>query len=89
MINNGQEFWTYELSADTITITQDMGLTALSFVLVSGNGTYQGSAKAGSIVSTPISMTQGQPITITTDSNNPISNWTITTDGVVSIIGKP
>lgn len=48
MINNGQEFWTYELSADTITITQDMGLTALSFVLVSGNGTYQGSAKAGS-----------------------------------------
>lgn len=89
MINNGQEFWTYELSADTITITQDMGLTALSFVLVSGNGTYLGSAKAGSIVSTPIAMTQGQPITITTDSNNPISNWTITTDGVVSIIGKP
>lgn len=89
MINNGQEFWTKELSADTITITDAFGLTALSFVLISGTGTYQGSVSCGGVPPTAINMVVGQSVTVTTDSNNPINNFTITTTGVVAIIGKP
>jgi hypothetical protein len=88
-MNNGQEFWTKELSVGSITITDVFGLTALSFVLISGTGTYEGSVTVGGVPSTAINMVIGQPVTITTDSNNPINGFTITTTGVVAIIGKP
>lgn len=84
----GKDFWTYKLSNDTLVITNDFGLTTLSLVLLSGTGTIQGNLVANGISSEPLDLVIGQPVLIPTDNLSLINNWTISTTGVINLIGK-
>lgn len=83
-----QNLWTYQLSNSTITIDDTYGLTAVSLVLNSGTGTFQGGANLNNgIGSLPIDLVIGQPVTIPSNSGTPLNNLEITTTGVLAIIG--
>jgi hypothetical protein len=88
MNNLNQKIWTYELSAGSITIDSSYGLVILSFTLISGLGTYTGSALANGVASTPVNLALGQAVTISSDGTLPIDGFTINTTGVIAIIGK-
>lgn len=82
-------FWTYTLTNSTIVIDTTYNLSQISFELVSGAATFTGTAQAGSTPSAPISLVEGNPITLSSASPNLITGITITaTVGVVVIIGK-
>lgn len=84
-----QKTWTYQISAGSLTITNDFGLVKLSIVLQSGTGTIVGTELCNGIASTPINLVIGQPILVTGDTSGvPISEYTITTTGVVALIGQ-
>lgn len=83
-----QELWTYEINNDTLLIDSNYGLTKISVVLNSGSGTITGDLQlANGVSSAPITMVIGQPITIPSNSGVPLNNITITTTGVVAILG--
>ena len=83
-----QNLWTYELSNATIVIDNSYGLTAISLVLLSGTGTMLGGASLNNgAISTQISLVVGQPLTIPSQSGANLNNLTITTTGIVNIIG--
>lgn len=84
---SNQAFWTYELNNDTLVITEDFGLIGLSITLISGTGQVDGGLTlSNGFASTPINLTIGQPINLFVNTL-PINNWTITTTGVVQLIG--
>jgi hypothetical protein len=83
-----QNLWTYELSNATIVIDDSYGLTAISLVLNSGTGTLLGGASLNNgAVSTQIDLVVGQPLSIPSQGGANLDNITITTTGIVSIIG--
>jgi hypothetical protein len=83
-----QKLWTRQISNTTLLIDENYGLTAVSIILNSGTGTIVGGAiLSNGVTSTPINLVIGQPITLLSDSNNPLAGITITTTGVVAIIG--
>jgi hypothetical protein len=84
----GKIFWTYKLVNDSLVVTTDYGLTALSLILVSGSGSVQGSLICNGIESTSIDLEIGVPILISTESLSLIDEWTITTSGTINIIGR-
>jgi hypothetical protein len=84
-----QKTWTYKLSASSLTITNDFGLVKLSIVLQTGTGTILGSELCNGIASVPIDLVVGQPILVLGDTSGvPISDYTITTTGIVALIGQ-
>jgi hypothetical protein len=84
-----QKTWTYQISASSLTITNDFGLVKLSIVLQSGTGTLVGTELCNGVASIPINLVVGQPILVTGDTSGvPISEYTITTTGVVALIGQ-
>lgn len=83
-----QKLWTRQISNTTLLIDENYGLTAVSIILNSGTGTIVGgTVLSNGVASTPINLIIGQPITLLSDSNNPLAGITITTTGVVAIIG--
>jgi hypothetical protein len=83
-----QNIFTYQLSAGTLIIDTTYGLTAISMVLTSGTGSFTGLLVLNNgVMSTPIDLVLNQPISIPSSSGAPLNNLTITTTGVVSIIG--
>jgi hypothetical protein len=83
-----QNLWTYELNNSTLAIDETFGLTALSIVLVSGTGTLLGNGGLNNgLVSTPIILAVGQPITIASPSGAVFQQLSIATTGVMNIIG--
>ena len=84
----GKEFWTYQLNSDEIVITSDFGLTAISIVLVSGDGTVTGSLVCDGLASMNLFLTIGQPLLISTDALNFVNNIRIKTDGVINLVGR-
>jgi hypothetical protein len=89
MINGiTQNIFTYQLNASSITIDETYGLTAVSMVLTAGTGSFAGTAfLANGVASTPIDLVINQPISIPSQSGAPLTNLTITTTGIVSILG--
>ena len=84
-----QKTWTYKISASSLTITKDFGLTKLSIVLQTGTGTLLGSELCNGVASVPIDLVVGQPILVLGDTSGvPISDYTITTTGIVALIGQ-
>ena len=55
---------TYVLSADTLTILAEMGVTSISVLLVSGAVTVKGSLALGNRQSDPISLSSGTPLNV-------------------------
>ena len=83
-----QNLWTYEINNDTLVIDETFGLTQLSFVLNSGTGQFSGSLQlTNGVSSEPINMVVGQPITIPSNSGTALNNITISTTGIVAILG--
>lgn len=83
-----QNIWTYELNSSTILIDSNYGLTALSLVLVSGTGTILGGASLiNGVGSSQINLVVGQALTIPSQSGANLNNLTISTTGVINIIG--
>ena len=75
---------TFQLSASTLSIVAEWGVTKISLLLVSGTVTYTGSMKLGSTSSSAITLTE-TPLTLSFDF--PIDGFTIdATSGVVIII---
>jgi hypothetical protein len=87
-----KQFWTFVLDNDSITITSDLGLSALSIVLVSGTGTVQGGLtiqdNSGVYASVPLDLVINQPILLPADGLAIISNIEIVTNGVINLVGK-
>jgi len=83
-----QGIWSYELNNNTITIDSSFGLTIISFVLTSGAGSFQGSLSASGIPSAPITLVVGETVTLTGDNGFILNGITITTTGIVSIVGR-
>lgn len=61
---NATKIFSKQITNGTFTITADMGFVVASFVLVSGLGTFTGARRIGGVLSDPIDMTVGQPITV-------------------------
>lgn len=83
-----QNIWTYKLTAGTLNIDADYGLLIVSILLESGTGTVTGTALLNGVASVPIDLTVGVPVTISTDGNTILGDVSITTTGVISIIGR-
>lgn len=83
-----QPIWTYTLNNDSLTINESNNLVVLSICLQSGTGTILGSGNAGSLFSNDIALVVGQPVTFSGEGGLPLGEITITTDGVVALIGR-
>ena len=89
MNNTNQKFWTYELTAGSITIDKSFGLNAVSILLKSGTGTVLGSLTLqNGTASTPINLEMGNPLTLGGVNGVPLDGVEISTTGVISIIGR-
>jgi hypothetical protein len=87
---NLQSIWTYSLVNDVITITSDFNFTRISFLLISGTGTYKGGLTSNAIPSAPCTLQVGQSVEIDL-STSAILNTIIldtTTGGEIQIIGR-
>lgn len=83
-----QNLWTYELNNNTLIIDESYGLTALSIVLASGDGALLGGGVLNNgLGSASIKLSVGQPISIPSPSGAVFKQLTISTTGIVSIIG--
>lgn len=82
--------WTYQLINDSITINGDFGLTILSVLLMSGDGTLSGSLTVSEIPSQPLPLVLGQPLKVSDGKQGQtlIDGITISTTGIVYIMGK-
>lgn len=82
--------WTYTLIGGTIIIDERYGLNVISIVATAGSVTITGGKPANSIPPAPISLLQGQAVTISGGNDNtlPLSDIVITTAGTASIIGR-
>ena len=87
---NLQTIWTYTLKNEVLTITSDFNFTKLSFILISGKGTYLGGLTANAIPSTPCNLLLGQSVELDISSFSIIDSITLDTTpgGVIHIIGR-
>lgn len=58
---------TFNLNAETITITESMGVRSVSVILVSGTVTVTGSMKLGARESDSITLEDGVPLNVSFD----------------------
>jgi hypothetical protein len=80
--------WTYTLSSDSLLIDDSFGFTIISVLCTAGTVTITGSLTRGGIASTPISLSQGQGITISggVDSTIIITGTTIDASSGTAIL---
>jgi len=64
-----QNVWTYTLKANTLTIDDTFGLTAISILCTDGSIKILGKETAGSVSSSNITLKSGQSVTIGTLSS--------------------
>jgi hypothetical protein len=84
-----QPIFTYVLSAGTLTINEEFGITAVALKLTAGAGTYSGTKPLGAISSAPIPLVVGEPITISSEQSKYISEFIIdATAGTIEIIAR-
>lgn len=80
--------WTYSLNNNTIVIDQNFSFTMLSILASSGSTVVSTTLVSNGILPTPITLQEGQSLTITggSDGNNLIDGITISTAGITSLI---
>jgi hypothetical protein len=83
-----KQIWTYFLNNSNLTITKDFNLLEVSIVLVSGTGTFCGTAKSNGLPSQPINLTIGQAVTVGSGAAMNLDGLILTTTGVLQIIGR-
>ena len=78
----GQQFYTSVLSTSSFTITADMSILSVSFVLTAGSGSFYGTLIIdGTYFPSAIPLTIGQSVTISSDTGQPIEGLTIDSSG--------
>ena len=80
-------FFTYTLNGTSIVIDGSYNLKNISLELISGTGSFIGETNAGGLASESVPLYINKPVTLSTNSTNTISGLTITTSGVVNIVG--
>jgi hypothetical protein len=85
-----QQYWTFELVNDSITITSDFAFSVISVVLTTGTGTILGSLSPNGISSTPLTLLQNLTVTFGAGTPYPLEGITIDTTGggIVYIIAR-
>jgi hypothetical protein len=81
------QIWTYTLTSDTIVIDESLGLVVLSVLVTSGSCVIEGSRPAGTFTHTPITLTQGQGMTITSEGQL-LAGTTIVSSGTTILSGR-
>jgi hypothetical protein len=81
------QIWTYTLTSGTIVIDESLGLVVLSVLVTSGSCVIEGSRPAGTFTHTPITLTQGQGMTITSEGQI-LAGTTITSSGTTILSGR-
>ena len=87
---NLQSIWTYSLVNDVITITSNFNFTRISFILVSGTGTYQGGLTANGLPSQPCTLQVGQSVEIDLSTSSILDTIILdsTAGGEIQIIAR-
>jgi hypothetical protein len=84
-----KRIWTGSVTAGTLTIDASYGFVEISIVMTSGTGTVEcDGATSNGIASTPIPLTVGQSINISTGANLILNYAKIVTTGTVLILGR-
>lgn len=84
-----EKIFTKTITSSTFVIDGDMGFNAVSFVLVSGTGTFTGTLNVTGTPSTAIDLVVGTPVTITANGQYPLDELTINaSSGVVNFVGR-
>lgn len=89
-VNVVSNSWTQALNNGTLTIDQNYGFSIISILATTGTCTITGSLIANGVASTPITLAEGQAVTISSgeDSTLPVAGITITTAGTASIVAR-
>jgi hypothetical protein len=85
-----QQFWTYQVTNESLTFDESHGLGMISVLLTSGSATVSGNIQAGDLPSENLALVEGLPITFGGNQIYPISGLTIdaSPNGNVYIIGR-
>lgn len=89
-VNIVSNSWTYTLNNNTLVIDQNYGFNIVSILATTGSCTITGSLIANGVPAAPITLQEGQAVTISSgeDSTLIMSGITITTGGVASIVAR-
>jgi len=89
MFDKAQKIFTTTLTAGTLTIIAEYGVTAVSLKLTAGAGTYQGTKQLGTIVSTPNALVVDKPVVVSSEQSKYIDELIIdATGGTIEIIAR-
>jgi len=92
MAANNTQIFTFEVINSTFTITEEMSLRAVSFLLKSGEGQVVGDLRVGAINSVPLTLDTDTPVTFTAGDSTVLMGITVDTTigvtGTVQLIGK-
>jgi hypothetical protein len=83
-----KQIWTGVVNNGSLTITKDFNFLEVSILLVSGTGTFCGTAKMNGVASVPLNLTIGQPITVSSGSSCVLDGLILTTTGQIQIVGR-
>ena len=81
------QIWTYTLTSSTVVIDESFGLVVLSILVTSGSCVIVGSRPANTLPPTPITLSQGQSMTITSEGEL-LAGTTITSSGTTVLSGR-
>jgi hypothetical protein len=81
MAGKSEKMHTQVLTNDVFTIVESMGIRTVSMQLVSGVGSFKGDLKIGAMVSAPIDLIVGTPVTLGSDTSRPLDGITIDCSG--------
>ena len=90
-IDLNTDVWTLLIEDDTLTIDESYEFNNLSILLISGEGTFQGTKTVKEIDSVPVPMVVGLPINLTSKESNRFVKGGIidcTAGGVIKVMGS-
>lgn len=86
---NNSKIFTKVLDNNTLTINANHGLRTVSFILISGVGSYIGNLQVDGLTNDSIDLIVGQSVTVSCVGNQILDGLTIdATGGLVNVIGK-
>lgn len=84
-----EKIFTKVITNSTFNVVGSMGFNAISFVLISGTGTFTGTLNVTGTSSTAIDLVVGTPVTITANGQYPLDELTINaSSGSVNFLGR-
>lgn len=90
MFEKSQEIFTFTLTNNVLTISEDDGVTAIAIKLLSGVGTYKGTKMVNGLDSTPTALVAGgDSVTVSAEQTKYIRSLVIDCSaGVAEIIAR-